>query len=136
MKISNYGAALLIAIGAVLYVPAPCWSEAPVTPDHDGVQRVTVLVDSHFYKPKDIVVRAGKPVELILVSQTTLTPHNFVLKEPEAGMMVNQEIGAGETVRVRFTPTKAGAYPFYCDKKLLFFKSHRDKGMEGLLTVQ
>ena len=25
---------------------------------------------------------------------------------------------------------------FYCDKKLLFFKSHREKGMEGVLKVQ
>ena len=107
-----------------------------LTPGADGVQRATVLVDSYFYKPKDIVVRVGLPVELTLISQTTITPHNFVLKEPQAGLMVNQEIGAGETVQVRFTPGKAGVYTFYCDKKLLFFKSHREKGMEGILKVQ
>jgi hypothetical protein len=28
-----------------------------------------------------------------------------------------------------------GEYPFYCSKKLLFFKSHREKGMEGMLEV-
>jgi plastocyanin len=75
-------------------------------------------------------------VELTLRSETTFTPHNFVHKEPQAGMSVNQEIGAGDTVKVRFTPTKPGTYAFYCDKKLLFFKSHREKGMEGTLTVE
>jgi len=102
----------------------------------NGVQRVTMMVDSHFYKPKHLVVRAGVPVEIVLVSQTILTPHNFVLKEPDAGMKINQEIGAGETVKVRFTPTKPGLFTFYCDERLLFFKSHREKGMEGTLKVE
>lgn len=34
-----------------------------------------------------------------------------------------------------FTTTKPGKYPFYCDKKLLFMDSHREKGMEGILEV-
>ena len=51
-------------------------------------------------------------------------------------MVINEDIGAGATVKVRFTPTKAGVFAFYCDKKLLFFKSHREKGMEGVLKVQ
>jgi hypothetical protein len=50
------------------------------------------------------VVRTGIPVELILVSQTTFTPHNFVLKQPDAGMVVNEDIGAGDTV-------KGGSHP-------------------------
>jgi len=102
----------------------------------NGVQRVTMMVDSYFYQPKHLVVRAGVPVEIILVSQTILTPHNFVLKEPDAGMSINQEIGAGETVKVSFTPTKPGLFTFYCDKRLLFFKSHRERGMEGTLKVE
>jgi heme/copper-type cytochrome/quinol oxidase subunit 2 len=105
-------------------------------PDADGVQRVTMIVDSHLYKPDRLVVRLGNPVEVTLVSQTVLTPHNFVIKEPVAGIEVNEDVPPGETVKVRFTPTRAGVFPFYCDKKLLFFKSHRDKGMEGSLKVQ
>jgi plastocyanin len=126
---------------AALYLAAfmsAAWAGEQVTAvlERDGVQRLTMIVDSHFYKPDHVVVRAGVPVELTLISQTTLTPHNFVVKEPDAGIVINKEISAGETVTVRFTATKAGTYPFYCDKKLLFFKSHRDKGMEGILRVQ
>ena len=130
----------IIAIAALLGLlpqsSAGKGEEVVLIPDAGGVQRVTMIVDSHFYKPDRLVVRLGSPVEVTLVSQTVLTPHNFVIKEPAAGIDVNQDVPAGETVKVRFTPTQAGVYPFYCDKKLLFFKSHRDKGMEGSLQVQ
>jgi hypothetical protein len=36
---------------------------------------------------------------------------------------------------IRFTPTKAGKYPVFCDKRFLFFPNHRKKGMEGIIEV-
>jgi hypothetical protein len=36
---------------------------------------------------------------------------------------------------IKFAPTKTGIYPFFCDKKFLMFKSHRERGMEGTLEV-
>jgi plastocyanin domain-containing protein len=122
-------------LGLVPQLSAGKGEKVVLIPDAGGVQRVTMIADNHFYKPDRLVVRLGKPVEVTLVSQTVLTPHNFVIKEPAAGIDVNQNIPAGETVKVRFTPTQAGVYAFYCDKKLMFFKSHRDKGMEGFLEV-
>lgn len=113
-------------------LPAPKILE----PDADGVQRGAVTMDSYSYTPNHFVVRAGRPVELTLTSITTLVPHNFVLKEPSAGLAVEDDVGAGKTKTVRFTPTKAGTFTFYCDKKLLFFASHREKGMEGRLEVR
>lgn len=102
----------------------------------DGIQRATITLDSYSYTPNHVVVQAGKPVELTLTSVTTLTPHNFVLNDPAAGFKVEQDVGAGKTVTVRFTPLQPGLFTFYCDKKLLFFKSHREKGMEGRLEVR
>jgi heme/copper-type cytochrome/quinol oxidase subunit 2 len=102
----------------------------------DGIQRARIVMDSYSYSPKHLIVQAGKPVELTLTSVTTITPHNFVIDESDAGFRVNGDIGAGKTGVVRFTPSKAGTFPFYCDKKLLFFKSHREKGMEGRLEVR
>lgn len=104
--------------------------------DSDGVQRVTIVVDSYSYTPSHLQVEIGKPVELVLNSVTIITPHNFVLKEPAAGLMIEEDVPAGKGAIVRFTPTQRGLFKFYCDKKLLFFKSHRDKGMEGLLDVR
>ena len=102
----------------------------------DGVQRARIVMDSYSYTPKHLIVQAGKPVELTLTSVTTLTPHNFVINDPDAGLRVEADVGAGKTGVVRFTPPKPATVPFYCDKKLLFFKSHREKGMEGRLEVR
>ena len=123
-------------------IPAPAIessaTSAPVVVpmDSDGVQRVTIVVDSYSYTPSHLQVQMGKPVELILHSVTIITPHNFVLKEPAAGLMLEQDVPPGKGTVVRFTPMQSGLFKFYCDKKLLFFKSHRDKGMEGLLDVR
>lgn len=98
----------------------------------DGVQRTTVILDSYSYSPNHVVVQAGKPVELTLVSVTTITPHNFMIEE----LSVEQDVGAGKTVVIRFTPSQPGVFPIYCDKRLWPLPSHRDKGMEGKLEVK
>ena len=102
----------------------------------DGMQRATVILDSYSYTPQHLIVQAGKPVELLLTSITTITPHNFVLRDEAAGLSIERDVSAGKTVTVQFTPTKPGTYAFYCDKKLLFLPSHREKGMEGTLEVR
>jgi len=102
----------------------------------DGVQRVTIVLDSYSYSPDDVVVQAGKPVELILTSITTITPHNFVIKDRDADISIDRDVSAGKTLTVQFTPMQKGVFAFFCDKKLLFFASHREKGMEGKLEVR
>ena len=131
----SWVAALLLA-GAVGPAVGELGTPVEVETAPDGVQRVSITMDSYSYTPNHIIVRVGKPVELILTSVTTLTPHNFVLKEPAAGLTVEQDVRAGKTLTVRFTPTQPGVFNFYCDKKLLFFASHREKGMEGRLEVR
>lgn len=124
-----------------LFLPGNLFAERAGEPvdlkvDADGIQRGALTLDSYSYEPGHLIVRAGALVELTLTSVTVLTPHNFVLRDLDAGLNVDQDVGAGDTVTVRFTPSKPGLYTFYCDKKLLFFASHREKGMEGLLEVR
>jgi len=102
----------------------------------DGVQRATVTLDSYSYRPNHLIVEAGKPVELTLTSVTTMIPHNFIIKEPARTLSVEQDVSAGKTVIITFTPTQPGIFPIYCDKRLWPFPSHRDKGMEGKLEVR
>ncbi|HLZ33017.1 MAG TPA: cupredoxin domain-containing protein [Nitrospira sp.] len=106
----------------------------PVAPD--GVQRATVILDSYSYQPGHLIVEAGKPVELTLTSVTTIIPHNFIIKDPAGSLSVEQDVSAGKTVIVKFTPTRTGTFPIYCDKRLWPLPSHRDKGMEGRLEVR
>jgi len=98
----------------------------------DGVQRATITLDSYSYTPNHLVVEAGKPVELTLTSVTTITPHNFIIKE----LSVEQDLSAGKTAVITFTPAQTGSYPIYCDKRLWPLPSHRDKGMEGIFEVK
>jgi hypothetical protein len=63
-----------------------------------------------------------------------VVPHNLVIKAPEAGISVEEELGA-EIKKIAFTARAVGKYPFYCGNKLLFFASHRERGMERFLEV-
>ena len=102
----------------------------------DGVQRTSVTLDSYSYQPSHLIVEAGKPVELTLTSVTTFTPHNFIIKDPGGSLTVEQDVSAGKTVVVKFTPSQKGTFPIYCDKRLWPLPSHKDKGMEGKLEVR
>src|SRR3990167_5120631 len=102
--------------------------------DGDGVQRVTILADSYYFNPNHIIVKVNVPVELSVAKESGITPHNFVIKETDADIEVSESISTTPK-SIRFTPKKVGEYQFYCDKRLLFFKSHREKGMKGVLEV-
>jgi len=129
---------LTVAIATSLAIAQAAAPLPPVTAEvgPDGVQRASITLDSYSFTPARLIVQAGRSVELTLTSVTTLTPHNFILKEAAAGLSVAQEVGPHETAKVIFTPTKPGIYVFYCDKKLPFFPSHREQGMEGHLEVR
>lgn len=100
----------------------------------DGIQRVTIVGGSYFFKPDHLVVKAGTPVELVLRVERGIVPHRFVLDLPSDQVAIDAQLG--EEPRVfRFTPGTPGRYPYYCPNRLLFFDSHRDKGMAGMLEV-
>jgi len=127
-----------MSLGAIANAadPSPPGPPFTVPMAADGVQRATVTLDSYSYRPGHLIVEAGKPVELTLTSVTTLIPHNFIIKDPAGSLSVEQDVSAGKTVVVKFTPMKAGTFPIYCDKRLWPLPSHRDKGMEGKLEVR
>ena len=104
------------------------------TVDKDGVQQVEVFGGRYYFTPGRILVKVNVPVELKVRKGSGIVPHNIVMKAPEAGIDFKVSL-TEEWQVVRFTPSKTGLYPFYCDKKLLFLESHREKGMEGILEV-
>jgi len=100
----------------------------------DGTQRVRILGGSYFFRPGHIIVKVNVPVELSVVLEPGIVPHTLVIQAAEAGIAIDEPLGT-DPKTFAFTPKAAGKYPFYCKNKLLFFKSHRDKGMEGILEV-
>ncbi len=105
-------------------------------PDSDGIQRAFIVLDSYAYAPSHISIQVGEPVEFRLENQSFLTPHNFIMDHPDAGLQQDVNVDAGDDVTIRFVAQVPGTYTFYCDKQLLFFPSHREEGMEGLLEVR
>ncbi|HZV82168.1 MAG TPA: quinol oxidase [Geobacteraceae bacterium] len=103
--------------------------------DKDGVQRVVLVGGSYFFDPAHIIVKVNVPVELSVRKESGMLPHNIVVKAVNAGIDFDEEMGSEPKI-IRFTPTKTGSYPMYCSKKFLFFESHREKGMEGVLEVE
>ena len=102
--------------------------------DQDGVQRVTVLAGSYFFKPGHVVVKVNTPVEIIASREAGMVPHDLVIQAPDGGTLVQQDL-ATEPRKIAFTPRKPGKYPMYCSKKPPLMASHRERGMEGILEV-
>ena len=127
---------LTVTLVSIVHASDSLGSAIAVHISPDGVQRATVILDSYSYSPNHLVVENGKPVELTLTSVTTITPHNFIIKDSTGSLSVEQDVGAGRTVMARFVPTQPGLFSFFCDKRLWPMRSHRDKGMEGLLEVK
>ncbi|MGR3174910.1 MAG: quinol oxidase [Candidatus Scalindua sp.] len=102
---------------------------------NDGIQRIEIVGGKYYFDPNHIIVEVNVPVELeVKKNAKSLVPHGIVMKAPEAGIDFSESLGTEPKI-IRFTPVKTGKFIFYCDKKLLFFKSHRNKGMEGVLEV-
>lgn len=100
----------------------------------DGVQRLEVTGGEYYFAPNYIVVQRNKPVELKIRKVAGFIPHNIIVKAPEAGIDFNVSM-AKEFQVIRFTPTRVGKYPMSCDKRFLWFQTHREKGMEGIIEV-
>ena len=101
----------------------------------DGVQHVEIMGGEYYFDPNYIVLKVNVPVEFSVKKAPGYIPHDMVVNSPEAGIDFKVDLDAKKPDIVKFTPTKVGKYPMYCDKRLLFFKSHRERGMEGVIEV-
>ena len=100
-----------------------------------GSEVQTIKMESYTFTPHDLTAEVGKPIQLLLMNESFLVPHNFLLDSPDGVRLIEANVDSGEQVTIQFTPTESGVYSFYCDKQLLFFPNHREEGMEGSLTV-
>lgn len=100
----------------------------------DGVQHVEVIGGEYYFDPNYIVVKVNTPVELKVKKAEGYVPHDIAVKAPEAGIDFKADMGK-EWQSITFTPTKVGKYEMVCDKRLLWFKSHKDRGMDGFIEV-
>jgi len=134
MKFQTIGAGLILLFAFLGFSQEATEKRVIATVDADGIQRVEIIGGSYYFDPNVIVVKVNVPVELKVTKAGGSTPHNIVLKAPEAGISFSESLSSKPT-RIQFTPTKVGKYPFACSKKFPFTKSHKDRGMHGVLEV-
>ena len=119
----------------ILVILASIFSGNRLHASEDDIKVIEVKLGGYRFTPQEIQLIADQPAILRLVNTDSITPHNFTIETASGSPAVDTDIPAGESVDVRLTPLAAGQYTFYCGKKLLFMKSHREKGMEGSLIV-
>lgn len=99
-------------------------------------QEIAIDMESYAFMPSEITIDAGQAMTLTLHNQSFLVPHNFLLDDPHGARVLEADISSGESQSFSMTLTEPGVYPFYCEKQLFFFPSHREEGMEGRLIVR
>lgn len=135
IAVALFGGLWLIHVSLVDSLPSFA-ATLVAEPSADGVQRATIVMESYSYVPDHLVFQLGSPVELVLENKSWLVPHNFILQDADADLRLEADVAGGDRAILRFTPTRSGTGTFFCDKKLLFFKSHRHRGMEGRIDIQ
>jgi plastocyanin len=100
----------------------------------DGVQRIRMVAGSYFFEPNHLIVKVNMKTELTVMKEGGLTPHDIEMASGDAGMEFSESLSSTPKTIV-FTPTKTGTFPFFCGKKAPFTKSHRERGMEGIMEV-
>ncbi len=136
---SALGAAFVLLLGALA---AGCGTSGRDLPTvevtaapKDGKQVAEISLHSFYFEPSRLVVQAGVPVELRLTKRSFFVPHNFFLYAPEAGIEIDENVGAlgffPGSKTVTFVPAKPGEYEFMCHKD-----GHMAKGMTGTLVVR
>ncbi|WP_218568991.1 cupredoxin domain-containing protein [Pseudomonas sp. 2FE] len=100
----------------------------------DDVQRVVIVGGSYFFRPDHIVVQAGRSLEITVRVEPGVIPHRFVLESTDGKVLADVPLGK-KAKTLRFA-LPAGDYLFHCPNRLLLFKSHRERGMAGVLEVQ
>ncbi len=91
----------------------------------ENEQVIQITAKRFEYSPKEITVKKGVPVVLEFTSLDRL--HGFDCP----GLKLRMDIRPGKVNTLRFTPDKAGAFPFHCDN----FCGSGHEGMKGTIIV-
>lgn len=94
---------LFLFLGAFEFAIPAALARGEATP-----QRIEITAQRFVFKPGEVTVKVGQPVELVLKSLDV----SHGLHIPDLG--VNIKVKAGETAEVTFTPTKTGDFAGRC----------------------
>jgi uncharacterized cupredoxin-like copper-binding protein len=132
----------LLTIAAVVLAGCAGGSDSPV--------EIKLEASGLKYQPATFEVVAGQPVKLTLVNNDSVEHDFSILEIPMASMGATAEpmaghnmgdmttdpqlhmaVATGASNSLEFTPTKSGAYEFFCT-----VPGHKEAGMVGTLIVK
>jgi uncharacterized cupredoxin-like copper-binding protein len=116
--------------------------------DWKKMETVTVMMEEHSYGPQNIVFKVGQPYKLELKNigdkDHYYTAPEFLRSIATRKAMVNKQaeikapyfkafevLKKGGQLDVYFIPVVKGQYKVYCT-----IDDHREKGMDGVLTIE
>jgi uncharacterized cupredoxin-like copper-binding protein len=111
-----------VLVAAALVAAAVGVGLAGVSP-----RTVKVTAKEFAFEPKEVKVRAGQPVRLVLENKGVIE-HDLVVEK--LGVKI-QPIQPGKTAELTFTPKAKGRYPIVCA-----VPGHKEAGMTGTLVVE
>lgn len=88
---------------------------------------VKVTAKEFAFEPKEVKVKAGQPVKLVLENKGVIE-HDIVLEK--LGLKTST-IQPGKTAELTFTPKAKGRYPIVCS-----VPGHKEAGMTATLVVE
>ncbi len=91
----------------------------------ENEQVIQITAKRFEYSPKEITLKKGVPVVLEFTSLDRF--HGFDCP----GLKLRMDIRPGKVNTLRFTPDKAGTFPFHCDN----FCGSGHEGMRGTIVV-
>lgn len=92
----------------------------------DTARIVRIQARKFEYSPREIILKAGEPVEL------ELTALDFVHGFNVPDLKLRADLVPGQVTRLRFTPTAAGTLDFLCDN----FCGTGHEAMHGRFIVE
>ncbi len=90
-------------------------------------QPIKVVAKEFSFEPKEIKVRVGQPVRILLENKGVIE-HDIVIEKLNAK---TQPLKPGASAELTFTPKAKGRYLIYCS-----VPGHKEAGMVGTLVVQ
>lgn len=111
-------------------MPKATEPKGPAASD-DKTKVIKIIAKKFEYVPSEIHLKKGEPVILefsaLDFNHGFLVPDLFVNGKP-----LQSDLKKGQTVNVRFTPDKAGKFPFHCDN----FCGLHHEDMDGEIVVE
>lgn len=137
MKLSQIAQWVIVILAMLAFETSaadPYVPHSQANEDADDVQRIEIVGGSYFFQPDRVVARAGRGLEISVRMAPGVIPHRFVLETINGKSLADVPLDQ-KAKTLRFD-LPAGKYLFHCPNRLLFFKSHSERGMAGVLEVK